>query len=316
MNQLTSQLLKGAMGAMGSLLLLSSCSTVPVSGRRSLNLVDEAQIIQSSAEQYAAYIQQMPHSDDPEKIARVERVCRNVAQAATEYLNANNMSGLAKQMNWQFTLIADRRVNAFCMPGGKIVIYTGILPLCSTDAELATVVSHEVSHAIARHSNERLSNEIVRQMGAQLLGQAVGNKSAITRTVIQQAYGLGSQVLVSLPYSRSHEHEADQIGLTFMAMAGYNPQEAVSFWQKMAQQGSSTTPELLSTHPNDQKRIQKINEYMPKALPLYEQFLEKNKPTPAPEASSKQEPKKDSKKASSTKKSSSKKKNKKSTSKK
>lgn len=256
--------------------LFSACRTVPVSGRRSLNLVSESEIIQSSKAQYVSYVAQMPHSDDPVKVQRVERVCRNIANAATQYLNTNGMQSLAQQMEWQFTLIADRRINAFCMPGGKIVIYTGILALCDTDAELATVVSHEVSHAIAQHSNERLSTEILRRMGAQLLGQAVGSSSALTQTVIQQAYGLGSQVLISLPYSRTQEHEADQMGLVFMAMAGYNPQEATSFWQKMAQQGVSSTPELLSTHPSDQKRIQKIGEYMPKALPYYETYKKNN----------------------------------------
>ena len=219
----------------------------------------------------------MPHSDDPKQVERVREVCQRVADAATSYLRKNNLNDLAQQMKWEFTVIADRRVNAFCMPGGKIVIYTGILPLCATDDELATVVSHEVSHAIARHSNERLSTEILRQMGGRVLVSAVGSTSAITNTVIQQAYGLGSQVLVSLPYSRKQEHEADQIGLVFMAMAGYNPEQAISFWKKMAQQGGGSTSELLSTHPSDANRIKAIGEYLPKALPYYQEYLAKQK---------------------------------------
>lgn len=254
-------------------LLWVACGTVPISGRKSLNLVPESQIIAQSAAQYTEYVRQMPHSDDPKQVERVREVCQRVADAATSYLRKNNLNDLAQQMKWEFTVIADRRVNAFCMPGGKIVIYTGILPLCATDAELATVVSHEVSHAIARHSNERLSTEILRQMGGRVLVSAVGSTSAITNTVIQQAYGLGSQVLVSLPYSRKQEHEADQIGLVFMAMAGYNPEQAISFWKKMAQQGGGSTSELLSTHPSDANRIKAIGEYLPKALPYYQEYL-------------------------------------------
>lgn len=258
-------------------LLWVACGTVPISGRKSLNLVPESQIIAQSAAQYTEYVRQMPHSDDPKQVERVREVCQRIADAATSYLRKNNLNDLAQQMKWEFTVIADRRVNAFCMPGGKIVIYTGILPLCATDDELATVVSHEVSHAIARHSNERLSTEILRQMGGRVLVSAVGSTSAITNTVIQQAYGLGSQVLVSLPYSRKQEHEADQIGLVFMAMAGYNPEQAISFWKKMAQQGGGSTSELLSTHPSDANRIKAIGEYLPKALPYYQEYLAKQK---------------------------------------
>ncbi len=271
------QSLKGLLVATALPLLLVACGTVPISGRKSLNLVPESQIIQQSALQYTEYVRQMPHSDDPKKIERVETVCKRIAKAATVYLQQNNLSDLANQMKWEFTLIADRRVNAFCMPGGKIVIYTGILPLCATDDELATVVSHEVSHAIARHSNERLSTEILRHMGGRILVSAVGSTSAITNTVIQQAYGLGSQVLVSLPYSRKQEHEADQIGLVFMAMAGYNPEQAISFWQKMSQQGGSSQSELLSTHPSDANRIKAIGEYLPKAIPYYQAYVAQQK---------------------------------------
>ena len=248
-------------------LLWVACGTVPISGRKSLNLVPESQIIAQSAAQYTEYVRQMPHSDDPKQVERVREVCQRVADAATSYLRKNNLNDLAQQMKWEFTVIADRRVNAFCMPGGKIVIYTGILPLCATDDELA----------IARHSNERLSTEILRQMGGRVLVSAVGSTSAITNTVIQQAYGLGSQVLVSLPYSRKQEHEADQIGLVFMAMAGYNPEQAISFWKKMAQQGGGSTSELLSTHPSDANRIKAIGEYLPKALPYYQEYLAKQK---------------------------------------
>lgn len=257
------------------LLMLVACRSVPVSGRQQLVLVDEATIVQQSLVSYRSFVSQMPKSTDKKKIDRVMRVCKRIANATDNYIEANKIAD--SKMAWEFTLIADRRVNAFCMPGGKIVIYTGILPLCETDAELATVISHEVSHAIARHSNERLSHEVLRQMGGSILSRATTRKSAVVRTVINQAYGLGSQVAISLPYSRSHEYEADQMGLTFMALAGYDPRAAISFWRKMAQQSSGSTPEFLSTHPSDTNRIKNIEKYLPEAIALYESSTKKKK---------------------------------------
>ena len=257
--------------------LLAGCSTVPISGRSQIMLVQDSEILSSSALQYKQFLSKVKISKNATSTAQVRRVGQKVAAATMLYLKQNGLGDMASQMKWEFNVVEDKAVNAFCMPGGKIVIYTGILPLCATDDELATVVSHEVSHAIARHSNERLSTEILRQMGGRVLVSAVGSTSAITNTVIQQAYGLGSQVLVSLPYSRKQEHEADQIGLVFMAMAGYNPEQAISFWKKMAQQGGGSTSELLSTHPSDANRIKAIGEYLPKALPYYQEYLAKQK---------------------------------------
>lgn len=258
--------------------MLSACRSVPISGRKQLNLVPESSITAQSIAQYRAFVTQMPHSTDKGKEERVERVCKNIARAADQFLAQNNITD--NPMQWEFTLIADRRVNAFCMPGGKIVIFTGILPLCQTDDELATVISHEVSHAIARHSNERLSVEMLRRMGGNILSRATSQKSILLRTVINQAYGLGSQVAISLPYSRSHEYEADKMGLVFMALAGYNPQSAISFWKKMAQQGSSSTPEFMSTHPSDTNRIKQIEAYLPKALQYYKPLPPKEDKAP------------------------------------
>ncbi len=255
---------------LGSILVASvfvACRSVPISGRKQLNLVPESTITEQSVAQYREFVNQMPHSNDAKSNARVEDVCKRIAMAADKFLAENNITD--QQMQWEFTLIADRRVNAFCMPGGKIVIFTGILPLCKTDDELATVVSHEVSHAIARHSNERLSHEVLRQLGGNILSIVSSRQNAVVRTVINQAYGLGSQVAVILPYSRQHEVEADQMGLAFMAMAGYNPEHAITFWQKMAQQGDSSTPEFLSTHPSDETRIEKVKEFLPNAMQYY-----------------------------------------------
>lgn len=252
-------------------LFLSSCGVVPVSGRRQLSLVPENQIIAESSLQYSKFVSQMPHSNDKQATDRVLRVCNNIANAADHYLRTHNATKLAQQMKWEVNLIADRRLNAFCMPGGKIVVYTGILPLCKTDAELATVISHEVSHAIARHSSERLSQEILRQIGGQAVGLAFSKENAVVRSVIQQAYGLGSQVAVTLPYSRKHEQEADIIGLTFMALAGYDPAEAVTFWEKMSKASEGQRPpEFLSTHPSEESRIKAIQKALPEAQALYQ----------------------------------------------
>lgn len=258
-----------ALGAISfSLFFLIGCRSVPISGRSQMNLVPESTIIEQSALQYQEVVSQMPKSNDAKKQARVTNVCKRIAAAADRYLQENKISG--PPMKWEFTLIADRRVNAFCMPGGKIVIFTGILPLCATDDELATVVSHEVSHAIARHSNERLSHEVLRQMGGNILSVFTSREAPIVRTVISQAYGVGSQLAVSLPYSRKHEYEADQMGLVFMALAGYDPRQAISFWEKMSEQGGKSSPEFLSTHPSDENRILKVKEYLPKALLYYD----------------------------------------------
>lgn len=248
---------------------LSTCRSVPLSGRKQLILVDENVIVEQSLVQYRQFVNQMPKSTDKAKINRVMRVCQRVAKATDLFLKENKISGM--EMDWEFSLIADRRVNAFCMPGGKIVIFTGILPLCKTDDELATVIAHEVSHAVARHSNERLSHEVLRQLGGNIIARASAREGAVVQTVINQAYGLGSQMVVTLPYSRNHEYEADRMGLFFMAMAGYDPRSAVSFWQKMARQNSgNSTPEFLSTHPSDENRIKKIQEYMSEAMTYYE----------------------------------------------
>lgn len=252
-----------------SLSLLTTCGVVPISGRRQLNLVPESQIIAQSSLAYSEFVAAAPICRDTKATARVEAICKRITKAADTYLRANGAEQLASQMKWQYVLVSDRRANAFCMPGGKIAVFTGILKLCDSDDELATVISHEVSHAIARHSNERLSGEILRQLGGQILSAATGNQSSITRQVINQAYGLGSQVAFSLPYSRAHETEADKIGLVFMALAGYNPHAAVSFWQKMADASGGEPLQLLSTHPSHASRIKNIEAFLPKAMEYY-----------------------------------------------
>lgn len=250
------------------ILLASSCGVVPITGRRQLSLVPDQEVLALSAQQYNSFIRSAPLANNTAQGARVARVSKNIAAATQVYLKSNGYESMINQLAWEFNLVNSPQVNAFCMPGGKIVVYTGILSVCSSDDQLAAVIAHEVSHAIAKHSSERLSNEMVRQLGGNLLTQTVGGNSTVMKQVIGQVYGIGSQVLVSLPYNRKQEYEADKMGMVFMAMAGYNPEAAIQLWQRMAQQGQNKL-EFLSTHPSDTNRVKALQEYLPEALKYY-----------------------------------------------
>jgi predicted Zn-dependent protease len=180
--------------------------------------------------------------------------------------------GLSKNLDgykWEFNLVEDPTVNAWCMSGGKVVVYTGLLPLAQSEAALATVMGHEIAHAVARHGCERMSDQMLLQMGGTALSAALAQKPEQTKQMAMTAFGVGSQVGVILPFSRQNEYEADYMGLIFMAMAGYNPNESIGFWEKMSQQGGSKPPEFLSTHPVDANRIARIKEKMPDAMAYY-----------------------------------------------
>lgn len=184
-------------------------------------------------------------------------------------MKANGLESEIKNFSWEFNLVQSNEVNAFCMPGGKIVVYEGILPYTSTDDELAAIIGHEVAHAVAKHSNERMSQQLMTEYGSAVLGQALSGQSQAVQTVAGTVYGLGSQYGVMLPYSRKHEYEADHMGLIFMAMAGYNPEAALTFWTKMAQGKNGQVPEMMSTHPSDANRISEIKKYLPDAMKYY-----------------------------------------------
>ena len=199
----------------------------------------------------------------------VKRVGRNIQQAVEQYFADKNMSGQLNGYAWEFNLVDSDEVNAWCMPGGKVVIYTGILPVTKDENGLAVVMGHEVAHAIAEHGNERMSQGLLVQLGGMGLQAALENEPALTQQLALAAFGLGSQVGVMLPFSRLHESEADQMGLIFMAMAGYHPNNAVEFWQRMAAQGGGEPPEFLSTHPSNQTRINDIKKLIPEAMQYY-----------------------------------------------
>ena len=246
-----------------ALLLLSSCGSVPLTGRKQILLVSDQEVLASSLTQYSDYMKSAPVSTNAKGKAMVTRVGKKIAAATEEYLRANGFANEVQNFAWEFNLVKDNQVNAFCMPGGKIVVYEGLLKLCSSDDELAVVVGHEVAHAVAKHSNERISQQLLTQYGAQILSQALSEKSASIQKIGNAVYGLGAQYGVTLPFSRKHESEADYMGLIFMAMAGYNPNTAITFWQKMSASGGASVPEFMSTHPSDATRISDIQKRLP-----------------------------------------------------
>jgi predicted Zn-dependent protease len=193
----------------------------------------------------------------------VTRVGQKIATATEQYLKANGLASEVKNFAWEFNLVKDKQLNAFCMPGGKIVVYEGLLNIVSSDDELAVVIGHEVAHAVAKHSNERMSQQIITQYGAQILTQALSEKSAAIQKAGNTIYGLGAQYGVTLPFSRKHETEADYMGLIFMTIAGYDPNVAITFWQKMSASGGAKVPEFMSTHPSDATRIDDIQKVLP-----------------------------------------------------
>jgi len=200
----------------------------------------------------------------------VRRVGQRIANAITTYYSQQGLSNELAGYKWEYNLVDSKDVNAWCMPGGKIVVYTGLLSITQNETALAIVLGHEITHALARHGNERMSQAMVQQLGGVALSVAVANQPAETQNVFMNAYGIGSNVGVLLPFSRKQEYEADRLGLRFAAMAGFNPKEAIPFWERMkAASGGNHSPEILSTHPIDDNRIAKLKEEMPNALSYY-----------------------------------------------
>ncbi len=253
-----------------SLCLLAACATVPVSGRNQLNLIPSQQLLAMSNESYQQVISQYNVVRGTREARLLDEVGRNIARAVERYLRQQGDAEALAGYDWEFTLVRDDQINAFAVPGGKVVVFSGMLPVTQNAAGLATVVSHEIAHVIARHGNERLSQQMVAQLGVNALDVALQKQPAKTRQLYMQAFGLGAQFGVLLPYSRLQESEADKLGLIFMAMAGYNPQNAISFWQRMAAEKSGQAPpEFMSTHPSHGTRIEDIREFMPKAMRYY-----------------------------------------------
>jgi predicted Zn-dependent protease len=235
-----------------------------------LDLIPDASMLSMSFQQYDQFLAEHPLSKDGVASKMVWRVGDRIQLAVEQYFAENNLSGRLADYEWEFNLVEDETPNAWCMPGGKVVIYTGILPITQNEAGLAVVMGHEIAHAIAQHGNERMSQGLITQTGGMVLMKALEEKPQQTQQLWMTAFGLGSQVGVMLPFSRLHESEADHLGLIFMAMAGYNPQEAKLFWQRMEEmKGGGAPPEFLSTHPADATRIEQIEKLMPDAMKYY-----------------------------------------------
>lgn len=254
----------------GAVILLQACAKVPITGRRQLNLVSEGEMMGMALTQYQQFLGEnapLPASDA--RVKMVRGIGERLAAAATKYLNENKAGDRIAGFQWEFNVVNDNTVNAWCMPGGKVVVYTGILPVTQDEAGLAVVMGHEIAHAIARHGNERMSQGMAVQGAGMTLEVLAAQKPGYASDLFMQSYGIGSQ-LGMLAYSRKHESEADKMGLVFMAMAGYDPQVAPKFWERMsAQGGGAAPPELLSTHPSDATRIHDLEAYMPEALKYY-----------------------------------------------
>jgi predicted Zn-dependent protease len=253
------------------LALVLSCSTVPVTGRTQLHLIPDSTLFPMSFQQYDEFLKSNKLSTNQDQAQTVRQVGARIQRAVEEFFAEKGTSDKLQDYAWEFNLVENDQVNAFCMPGGKVVVYTGILPIAGNEAGLAVVMGHEIAHAIAGHGSERMSQGLAVEMGGVALSTALSSKPAQTQQLWMTAFGVGAQYGVMLPYSRLHESEADHLGLIFMAMAGYDPHNAVGFWQRMAEaKEGQAPPEFMSTHPADATRIRKINELIPEVMPYYE----------------------------------------------
>jgi predicted Zn-dependent protease len=253
--------------------LMVSCATNPLTGKKTLNFVSNSELFPTAFAEYGTFLKENKVITGTTDARRVEAVGTKIKLAAEKYLNSLGQKEYLNGYQWEYKLVDNKDVNAWCMPGGKIVVYSGILPITKDDAGLATVMGHEVSHALANHGAQRMSAGQLQQIIGAGVSVATSGQSEQTQQIWNQAYGVGSQVGVMLPFSRNHETEADQIGLTLMAIAGYNPEEAIAFWTRMAASSNGEAPpEFLSTHPSDATRIANLKAMIPEAKATASKF--------------------------------------------
>ena len=256
--------LKKAFVILGTVGLISTCATNQFTGKKTMALVPNSQLFPTAFAQYSQFLSENKVVTGTKDAEMITRVGQKIAVAAERYLTANGNIGYLKDYKWEYKLVDDKTVNAWCMPGGKIVFYTGILPIAKNEAGVAAIMGHEVAHALANHGQQRMSAGMLQQLGA--VAGNVAIKDEQSRNMFNQAYGIGSQVGVMLPFSRGHETQADQIGIYLMAIAGYNPDEAAEVWKRMsAGSGGQAPPELLSTHPSNESRIANLTALVPEA---------------------------------------------------
>jgi predicted Zn-dependent protease len=247
-----------------------SCSNVPLTERKQLQLLPESQMVAMALTSYSDFLKTNPPVAPTSPATQLVRTTgERIKNAVVEYMRSNKLYDRIKDYKWEFNLVESKEVNAWCMPGGKVVVYSGLLPVTKDEAGLALVMGHEIAHAIARHGNERMSQQLLAATGGLALDIALIDQPAQTRALFNTAYGVGSTVGVLLPYSRLHETEADKLGLIFMAMAGYDPRTAPDFWRRMESNSGNKVPVFLSTHPSNDTRIKDLNNFMPTALKYY-----------------------------------------------
>jgi len=253
-----------------SALLLSGCHKNAVTGKRNINLLPESEMISMSLTEYQKFlIENPPLPDNDPRVQMVKNCGSRIQRAVQQFYVQKKATEDLKGFAWAFNVVDNKEVNAWCMPGGKVVVYTGILPVTLDEQSMAIVMGHEIAHAIARHGNQRMSQGLLVQFGGSALSVALSQKPALAQQLFAQAYGVGTGLGV-LKYSRNHETEADEMGLIFAAMAGYNPEAAIGFWQRMASMSKGQKPpEFLSTHPSDATRIADLKKFMPKAKKYY-----------------------------------------------
>lgn len=251
--------------------IVIGCSQNLVTGRKQLSLVSEPELQTMAKQEYQSFLSanKVVSANTNKDAEMVRRVGSRIAAAIKSYYDGRGETSVLEGYQWEFNLVDSKEVNAWCMPGGKVVVYTGLLPITQNEAGLAIVVGHEIAHAVAQHGSERMSQGLLQQMGGTVLQVALANKPAETQNLFAMAYGIGTTVGGTLPFSRKSESEADKYGLYFAAMAGYNPQEAIPFWERMSAAGGAKPPEFLSSHPSDETRMAKIQANMPQALKYY-----------------------------------------------
>jgi len=254
-----------------TVVILTGCALNILTGRKQLSLVQESELQLMAKEQYNTFLSEnkVLSSGSSREAASVDRVGARISKAITKYFATQGQESLLEGYKWEFNTVESKDINAWCMPGGKVVVYTGLLPVTKNEAALAVVMGHEIAHSVAKHGNERMSQALVQQMGGMALSVALAQKPQETQDLFMMTYGIGSEVGAMLPWSRQQETEADQYGLIFSALAGYDPREAIAFWQRMSTAGGGSPPEFLSTHPSDETRLKKLEKFMPEAMKYY-----------------------------------------------
>ena len=246
-----------------------SCGIVPFTGRKQFIAIPSSQILALSSESYSQVLRDNKLSSNQNYVSSVKRVGGRLSAAVQEYMKETGNEASIEGYDWQYNVIVSDDLNAWCMPGGQIAFYEGIMPVCQDENGIAVVMGHEIAHAVAKHGNERMSQQLVVQMGGVALSEALQTQKETTQQLAMLAFGVGSSLGVELPFSRTHESEADELGLYFMAKAGYDPRTATAFWERMEAQSQTRMPEFLSTHPEPAKRIRNLKRIMPKAVQYY-----------------------------------------------